>query len=486
MQKQNAAYQKIVTAIKSRKNGCTAADITAATALELSLVNELLPKAADEYSGQLRITESGEILYYFPDGYASRYKGFGIAAKKIFTILFRFFKKVSVLLFKIWIVFMLIGYFVLFLAIALASVFITVASKSGGKGSGRGSSFSFGLFDILIRIWFYTELTRSYDDYSDMYKKAPPKKEKSPLHKAIFSFIFGDGDPNINWDNNQKKAVISYIQANSGVISLCEYMAFSGINSLEAQKELLSFCSKYDGSPEVTQEGTIVYRFDKLLLGTEEKTIRETALPDKKLKTFSVNSKTKNIVFALINGFNLFFGSYFFYQSFEAGKLITKESYKAASNIYVNVHNILSFFLEEPYSFIRIVLGLVPLLFSVFFWLIPLVRFFKEKKENENIKMGNFKRFGFNKIWSSPQQVDKFTFDTSVKERKIRNSEKAMDIVIKEISAVSMPEIEISENGSEIYSFNELINEKTALANYRRNIDLSKTQIGNTVFDSRD
>ncbi|MCL2210520.1 MAG: hypothetical protein FWB95_01200 [Treponema sp.] len=490
MQNENAVYQKVVESLKRRKSS-TVADIAAATALPLSAVSELLPKAADEYSGHLRVTESGEILYYFPNVFSSRYRSFSAKIKKLVSRFTVFFKKALVLLFKIWIMVMLIGYFILFLLIALASVFLSVAARLNNNGSGtggsnsEGSSFSFGLFDILFRIWFYSEITKPFNNYEDRYDKVP-QKQKNPMHKAIFSFIFGEEDPNINWDDQKNKAVISYIQSNKGVISLVEYMTFSGLNSLEAQKEILSFCSKFEGSPELTQDATIVYRFDKLLLRSDNNNFNELLPPIKRLKIFSVNSKTKNIVFTLINTFNLIFGGYFFYQSFAAGQLLSEESYRSASNIYAYVHLLLGLIMPDPHNLIRIVLGLVPLLFSFFFWIIPLIRFFKEKKENENNKLQNFKIFGFNKIWSLLKNIDKFIFRTPVNECKVRDFNEAAQIVINDIGVISMPEIEINEEGREIYSFNELEKEKQALINYRLSIDTNKTKIGNTVFDSSD
>ncbi len=270
----------------------TAADVCAVTALPLATVNEFLPKAADEYSGHLQVTQSGEILYYFPNGFTSRYKGFGVTVKKAVNKTASFLKIASVFLFKVWIMVMLIGYFILFLALAIGSIFLTIAAQSKSRGGRRSSSVNFGLFNLIWRLWFYSELTRPRYNYGTNYvKKAAPKR---PMHKAVFSFVFGENDPNANWEDQKNKAVISYIQANSGVISLPEYMAFTGMNSLEAETDILSFCSKFEGSPEVTEEGTIVYRFDKLLLRADSAKFSELIPPVKRLKIFSDNAKTMN------------------------------------------------------------------------------------------------------------------------------------------------------------------------------------------------
>jgi len=476
-------YQKIVTALKRRRKGAVVADICAATALPLSTVNELLPKAADEYSGHLRVTNSGEILYYFPNGFTNRYRGLSATLKKAAKKIFAFFKTASAYLIKVWIVVMLVGYFFLFIALALATLFLSIAGKSGGKGGKGGGSISISLFRLIWRIWFYSELTKPRNSYGRV--KASQNIETRPLHKAVFSFVFGEEDPNKNWEDQEYKAIISYIQANRGVISLAEYMAFTGKKSTEAETDILSFCSKFEGSPEATEEGTIVYRFDKLLLSSDTEKIKELIPPVKRLKKFSDNNKSMNIWFTVINAVNLIFGSYFLHHSLNTGLLLNKGQYNVASKLYAYTHMIFSQFLNEPHNIIKVVLGLIPLVFSVLFWVIPAIRYFIEKKENNEIKLKNFKRFSFSKIFSSPNKIDTGKFNPIVSECRPDDLKSAADRVIKDMGAISNPQIEIKD-GKTIYTFNELEREKEALEKYRLSVDISRQKLGETVFDTND
>jgi hypothetical protein len=474
------AYQKIVLSLKRRGKGATAADICAATALPLSEVQELLPKAADEYQGRLQVTQSGEILYTFPNGFTSRYRGLQAAINRFTQKGASVVKTALAFLFKAWIMVMLIGYFVLFLALAVASVFISAAARSSSDDR-RGGFGGFNLFGLLWRIWFFNELTRPRYGYDPVTRKTG---EKRPMHKAIFSFVFGEDDPNRDWEERESKAVIEYIQANRGVISLAEYMAFSGKNSVEAEEAILSFCSRYGGSPEVTEEGTIVYRFDDLLLRADSKNFGELSPPIKRLKTFSVNPKKLNGWFIAINAVNLLFGSYFLYNSFASGLLVTEMQYQSASYFYAFTHYLLSTISADPLGIIRGALGFVPLVFSLFFWIIPAVRRFLETKANEDIKLSNFKRLGFSKIWAKPVNVELSDLAQSCEECSPKNITAAADRVIKDMGAVSSPEIENGEDGKTFYSFRELVNEKQALQKYRESIDPARTQLGETVFDS--
>jgi len=493
------SYKKIVNSLKRLKKSSTAADICAETALPLTVVRELLSKAADEYSGHLRVSESGEIQYYFPNGFVSRYRGISAVLKKVAGKILDIVKKSSVLLFKIWIMIMLIGYFVIFVALALATVFLQIAARSGNNNSGsdKGGSLNFGAFDLLWRIWFFNELTRPrYGNSGYGNLKNIKTKQKRPMHKAIFSFVFGEEDPNADWEETKDKAVISYIKANNGVMSLYEYMAFTGENSFDAEKSVLAFCSKFEGSPEVTEEGVIVYRFDKLMLqgniwkhylsaGSSNKG-GNLSPPIKRLKTFSANSKKMNGAFIAINAVNLLFGSYFLYQSFAVGKIIFDSIEPVIQGIYGFTSYFLGFVMSEPQNFIRIALGAVPLVFSLFFWLIPAIRGLLEKKANKENKLSNFKRFCFSKIFSSPENIDFNFMEPASKECLPEDPSAVADKVIKETSVISSPEIFIAANGNAIYSFNDLEREKQSIKKYRENIDIKKSYIGKTIFDSND
>jgi hypothetical protein len=481
---QSASYPKIVQTLKRRQKGATVADICSATALPLEEVRTLLPKAADEFSGRLQVTESGEIMYSFPDGFKSRYRGFFNVFKRGFSKFLSVFKKILVVLFKIWIMVMLIGYFVLFILIIIGVFVLTIAAQSkssSGRSSSRGGGlFSPNFFSLLWQIWFIQEFSRPYD-YAPAVKK---EKNTRPMHKAIYSFVFGEEDPNKDWQEKENKAIISYIQSNRGVISLAEYMAFTGKNSLEAEEAILKFCCSYGGSPEATDEGTIVYRFNDLLLKSDAKTFAELSPPVKRLKIFSANKKSLNITLILINAVNLLFGSYFLYNASVHGFLQTDQQYIGAGYVYSILHIVMEAFTHNPVLIISVVLGIIPLVFSILFWLIPLIRKIIEKKENENTKLQNFKKLNFTRIWSKPKKVDASQLESPIEECKPKNLPEAQDRVIKDLGAIANPDIEQDENGKPIYSFNELEREKQALAKYRQSMDLTRTDLGNTVFDT--
>jgi hypothetical protein len=491
--KDRAAYQKVVEAFRRQRRGSTVADIVAGTALPLQTVRELVPVAADEYSARLEVTESGEILYSFPRGFVSKRRGFKARFGRFMEQFGKGLKIAAQTLFKVWTMTMLVGYFVLFMVIALGALMLSVAASSSNSSNNRSSRsgggmggmfFASSVFDMIIRIWFYSELTKSMDRRRG---GVPDKRPKGrPLYKAIFSFVFGDGDPNADWDSREKQAVIAYLQANAGVISLPEFMTLTGKERGEAEERIASYCVEFGGMPEATEDGTVVYRFDELLLRADkrDRSFSAFSAPLKRLRSFSSNTKAMNGWFVAINTVNLLFGGYFFANALSTGHILTQAHFEAASYLYGVVYVILSRLALNPLTLISVVLGIIPMVFSLLFWLIPALRYGGMKQHNETIKLENLRKDGYGRIWDKPLAVRSADINPAAGECRPKNMAAAQDRVLKEMGAYAVPDVEIGGAGETIYSFKELEREKTALQKYRSGIKPDSSDLGKTVFDS--
>ncbi|MDR0656577.1 MAG: hypothetical protein LBG22_09720 [Treponema sp.] len=485
------AYTKVIEIFRRQRKGATIADISAKSGLSLQKVRELVPRAADEYSARLEVTESGEILYSFPRGFTSKYRGFRAVLGRFLEKSGKLLKIAGTWFFKVWIMVMLVGYFVLFMLIALATLVISVAAASGSNNSrssrrhsGGGLFFTSSIFDLIIRIWFYSELTKSLDGrhYRRNSREAPKGR---PLYKAIFSFVFGEGDPNAGWTEKENQSVIAYIQAHQGVISLPEYMTLTGMAPVEAEEGIIAFCTEFGGSPEVTGDGTIVYRFDELLRRTDtgNRSFPGLSAPVKRLFSFSSNSGKMNGWFALINGVNLGFGGYFLFNALKSGQILTQAHLNAASYLYGVTYLLFSQIVSNPLPFLIIGLGIVPLVFSLCFWLIPSIRFLGMKKRNEKLKLENLRKDGYRRIWDNPLSVTDKDINPQAPECRPRNLSAAREQVIKELGSYAVPDVAIGDAGT-VYVFKELDREKAALENYRATVDAGASALGKTVFDS--
>ncbi|MDR1095190.1 MAG: hypothetical protein LBL31_02240 [Spirochaetaceae bacterium] len=474
------AYEAVCEAFRHSGAGITVADLAAKTALPLAVVKEAAPKAADEYNGSLSVTESGEILYAFPHGFKSRYRGAGVFLKKALTKLGKAFAVFGKWAFKVWIMLMLVGYFAFFMLLALAALLISVASNSSNNSSSRHSdegAFNLigGLFNMIIRLWFYSEL---FNMNRNAYgRRTAAKPRGRPLHKAIFSYVFGDGNPNATIEQRHKTAVIAFIQANKGVINLEEYIAVTGKAPLDADREITAFCAEFAGSPEVTEGGTIVYRFDDLMLKAET-SARSIAVPYKQLRRFSGNTKKMNTWFGVINTVNLLFGGYFLYHS-----LIPQTGGTTLFNYLYRVAHILTGNSPSAQSFLLYGLGVVPVVFSLLFWIIPIIRNLNLKKENAGIKLENLRKIGTLHVYTAPLTVKPAGIKSSMTEASPENLTKAQDTIIKELAFFGSPDINAEENGEVVYSFTGIKRDKDATGEYRNSIG-GGPDLGKVIFNA--
>ncbi|MDR1970387.1 MAG: hypothetical protein LBQ46_00550 [Treponema sp.] len=486
------AYRKVVETLKRRRKGLTAADLAAATALPLAAAREQLSRAADEFRGRLKVTESSEILYEFPQGFTSRYTSLGARLGRFMDKFVRVGAAFLSWLFKAWILVMLLGYFALFMLIALAALFLSVAGNSSNSNSrsrshsGGGFILASHVFDLIIRLWFYSELTKSLEG---SYRGRPVRNQRrsQPLHRAVFSFVFGEKDA-VDAEAAERRALIAYLCANRGIISLPEYMALTGAGPLEAEERILGLCADAGGYPEATEEGTIVYRFQDIMRradkGDRSFAGEGLSAPLTRLRSFSANSKTMNAWFGIINSVNLLFGGYFFYQALTTGVIRSTEHLQASPRIYGITYALATALTDNPQPVLLIGLGLVPLVFSFFFWVIPALRYIRLGRQNQGIKRRNLRKIGFRKIWEKLRGVSAADIDNPAPECRPEPLAAEQEKIIAEMGAYSQPEVEADESGKIFYNFTELEREKKVLASSRAAVNSADFDLGKVVFDS--
>lgn len=495
---------RLVDVFRKRRGEATAADLVALTGLPKAQVEAEVKAVSDEYGARLRVTESGEILYSFPSGMRSRYRGLGPSAARAWKAFRKGFAKVAALAFKAWIVVMLVGYFVLFIGLAILALLASVAASASGnsrddRGSDRGGGIG-GLFvasrllETMFRIWFYSELFMTPEQRANRVSR---RAEKRPLYKAIYSFVLGDGDPDAGWDTVEKKAFIAFVQANKGIVTMPEFMALTGLGPLEAEERINRFLYEFEGSPEVTEGGTIYFFFPSLLRRKDraDRTYREDtrggSVPMKRIAPFSSNARKANATFCAFNGANLLFGGYFLAESLSAqallpilygakyaGRLVTTGG---LDGFYYFTHQVFGKLagMADPTAFLGIALGAVPLAFSVLFFAVPAIRSRRLAARNERARVENLRRVAYRAVLDSPASVRPESvpvYDDAARPKDGRAAEKAL------VELAAWSGAEPRSDGS--FAFAEIERGKAEAAKARAAVDIGAYELGGVAFDS--
>ncbi|GAB6089477.1 hypothetical protein [Spirochaeta dissipatitropha] len=502
---------KLVTAIRKHKREATVADLIAATALPRLQIEEMLPQVVNDYRGHLRVTESGEILYYFPHGVHHRDRSARARFRKFLYRTRDIAVKIGKLLFKIWIMVMLVGYFLIFIALVLAAIAASIAAQSKSNNSSRRSSRAGGgflmsrLIQQMFYIWMFSGRSRYRYGYHggrhmggmrnqaavDVWNVKRGENDGPPLHHSIFAFVFGDDDPTKDRENQEKQAFIQLVLSRRGVVSLEELRALTGRNNDDAQDLMNRMLLEYEGEPDVSDAGTLIYRFPELLRTASSSRVKENIQPERLLTDmekipFNSNSPSLNKWIGGLNAVNLGFGMYF--TVFSLMGVLPEEGFGL---FYSFVVLLLSDIAANPFTIVLIGLGFVPLLFSLLFYLVPLLRLRSNKKKNEEVLLRNAGR----RVWNG--LLDTLPVgDGSVNHAHFLrggDSDRYIPEVLDKIAAEQHADInQDSDNATQTsgtsysYVFPELRRQILDLQQLRAGIDPQKFAAGKVIFDSNE
>ncbi len=479
---------RLVDTLKSRREGATIADLIAATGLPAVQVQEGIREVADEYDAHLRVTESGEVLYHFPHGMRSRKRGPAAAARRFLGRAGRVTGRVLKWLFKAWITVMLVGYFVLFVAIvvlaALASMAMSAANRGDSRRDSGGGFFSFYLaarmFELFLWLWF----------------ARGPRAARSrgrPLRQSVFAYVFGEPDPNARWEETERRAIVHFLRSNKGLITAEELMALTGSSPEEAQAKINRLLLELEGEPEVTDDGTIVFRFENLLRSRAEDLRAEgrERLPRKRLVPFNRNERSRNGWITVFNLVNAGFGTYFAAEAIARPEPVMRVI-NGVQTIQIDSASLYHFVIAgaaalgsvRPEALVYVALGVVPLTFSAFFFLVPLVRRIRERAANEATRRENLRRLVYARVLADPTLVDPRDIRPTAPEETTRSAQADVERLLRELAATRGGEPVQAADGAWVWRFPELERERQDLERTRIATNTAQYDVGGTVFDS--
>ncbi len=494
--KPETVERQIVDVLRKRNRESTVADVISSSGLPNYQVKEMMNLVVRDYAGHLRVTESGEILYYFPEGLRNRRKGAAAGFKRVVRNFLRVTGKVLAFLFKIWIMVMLIGYFVLFIALLLLAMLASIAgsanSRDSGRGRDRGGMGIGGFFltarviELFVTLWLYSG-TPSRGNV-DAYGRRQRKPRGRPLHQSVFAFVFGDESPLATWPDREKREFIKFIQSQKGVITIEELMHLTGKDRSAAQNLINEYLVEFEGEPDVTEAGTLIYRFPELMR-TRERSVEGTNFQREfmPLIPFNKNKGNFNQWIGFFNGFNLVFGGYFLYYSFAVTTLVPAH---ALDRFYGFVLALARQISATPHFLVAVALGIVPVAFSFVFYLVPLLRRLNERRRNELIKEQNLRKRTLANVLAGPDSVDPEEIVPQLPEEKPSDWRRVVERSIQDVAGEVAPEVVEKRAAAEgkpaayVYRLPDLERQLSDIEAYRRNVKLEQFDVGKTIFDS--
>ena len=364
----------IMQAVEQLGYRVTVGDVAAKAGLDVNFAQRELLTLASEAGGNLQVAESGDIAYLFPNNFRD------ILRNKFLRLqLQEWWQKIWRLLF--YLIRISFG-IVLVASILLIFVAITILLSSGsdnngggggeggGGGGGRGGGFFFFPYFWNDLVWiFYWNHNEPY--YQQRSRLTGQKPQMSFL-EAVFSFIFGDGNPNHNLEERKWSDIATAIRNNRGAVvaeQLAPYLDNLGQGyAREYEQYMLPTLARFDGRPEVSPEGQIVYHFPQLqTTATERNSEPVAAYLREMLWRFSNASSGQIMLAAGLGAVNLV-------GALVLGNLLSNSAIAS--------------------GFIGFVSAIYPtiLIYGVGFLAIPLIRYFWIQWKNSRIEARNQER----------------------------------------------------------------------------------------------
>ena len=260
----------IMQAVEQLGYRVTVGDVATQAGLNVNLAAQGLLTLASDAGGHLQVAESGEIVYLFPKNFRATLRN-----KFLRLRLQEWWKKVWRVLFYL----IRISFGIVLIA-SLALIFVTIFiiltainrdgdSGGGSHSSGGGSHSSGGGMVFMPYFWIGPDwFWVFYPDYDRHYQRRRREESQLNFFEAIFSFLFGDGNPNANLEERRWQLIAGVIRNNGGAVAaeqIAPYLNDIGEGyAREYEDYMLPVLTRFNGQPVVSPDGQIVYHFPDL------------------------------------------------------------------------------------------------------------------------------------------------------------------------------------------------------------------------------
>lgn len=363
-----ATNPAIMRAVEQLGYRVTVGDVATQAGLNVNLAQQGLLALASDTGGHLQVAESGEIAYLFPKNFRA------VLQNKYWRLrLQQWWQKVWKVLFYLIRISFGIALLAAIATIAIAIIVILTATNRDGEGRGdrdSGGSMLYMPYFWISPDWFWI----FYPNYGEHYQQRRQERSNLNFFEAVFSFLFGDGNPNADLEEKRFSLIAAVIRNRGGAVvaeQIAPYLDNLGEGfAREYEDYMLPVLTRFNGVPVVSSEGQIVYHFPDLQVTATQR--RPRILPDylEELKyRFSAASSGQIILSAGL-------GVVYFVLTLVLGNLLADGTVAASIGVVAFVQGIY-----------WLLLG-----YSVAFLTVPLVRYFWIQWRNSKISDRNQQR----------------------------------------------------------------------------------------------
>jgi hypothetical protein len=272
MSQSTPAHPALMQAVERSHYRATVGDVAAQTGWPIPHAEQGLLALAAQAGGHLQVSQSGELVYLFPQNFRQVLRGkfFRLRLQEwwqqVWNVLF-YLIRIS---FGIVLIALIIAVLAALLVIIIGWMFKDSDQGGGGSsGDNGGSSQSGGDWSSLL--WYsywWQDLGTIFAPTYDRRPQRPQEQAKFGFLESIYSFLFGDGDPNANLESRRWQMIAGLIRQHRGAIVAEQATPFLDTlepsSAQEYEDYMLPVLTRFNGRPEVSPDGQLVYHFPDL------------------------------------------------------------------------------------------------------------------------------------------------------------------------------------------------------------------------------
>lgn len=475
------AAKVLVGAVKQGpREPLTIADAAAASGLPLRDAEAGLHWLVREHRGHLRVGEKGDLLFLFPYGFTKPWET-REALDRFFSAALHGLVGVGRFVVRAWITVAMIGYALLFLALVLGLTF--ARSSDRDERGGIGGAVIGGLFRAIADALFWTfhPFSPFYVDTSSSFDAMPrarrQKKDDVPFYEKVNRFVFGPREAPVD-PLATERLVLAQIRAGKGRVGLADVMRATGLPREQVDGMMARLMLDYEGTVEVSEGGGIVYRFPELRRTARDDAPAPAPTPawtrPTRLLPLTGNGAGTNVLVALLNGFNLVMAGWVLAHGLTIANLIA--IFTAKEPLLV---------LPDPST--PIALGVVPLVFSLGIFLLPIARAALRGREARKVARENGRLAVLREVLERTEKKEPITEPALAKAWRVAaGAQPSSKELTREVVALG-GDVDVdasAANETVRYRFADLEAEAEAVEEERAEADDEERRVGKVVFAS--
>lgn len=270
----------------------TIGDVAAQSGLDLNTAQREILALAAETGGNLQVAESGEIAYKFAPNFRQVLvsRSFWLQVKEWLKGVWKWVFYAIRISFGILLI---VSILIVVLGIIAATIALNSQKGSNDRDDRRSDNRGGGGGFIWLGGWG-NPFGNPFIMFDPYYYEPEQVKQRDPdemgFLESVFSFLFGDGNPNADLEERRWRDIASMIRSHNGVV-IAEQIApyLDETSRLEGDEYfVIPVLSKFNGFPEVSDAGTLAYKFPELQkVASERKSKTSNSYLQEKIWKFS-------------------------------------------------------------------------------------------------------------------------------------------------------------------------------------------------------